>query len=129
MFFCENCENLVPVNQPENHIVTKKREKVYDTVVKYGPNRGTSQQVTGWEIVKEIKVCPSCFTKMTGQEALLAIEKPEVKKVIEPVMPRRDNRNFRPRNNSSRWDSRPVIRPPEVKRPIVEKVNNLKIVR
>lgn len=51
MYKCEKCNKQVQANVPERKVVTEKRD------VKY------SNGSEGWEIVKEIRVCPDCDTE------------------------------------------------------------------
>ena len=54
MFKCEKCgKNIGPSISPVV-VITEKREKVYP------PRTKEDREGRGWEIVKEIRVCPSC---------------------------------------------------------------------
>ena len=114
MFHCQSCKEVVAAGQPENHVVVEKRDKTYENVEQRGPNRGGMKTTTGWEIAKTIRVCPTCYSRMTGLVPTISQPKEEklVTKVTEPV------RTFRPRKQS--LQSRP-------RTPIVEKVNNFKM--
>jgi hypothetical protein len=105
MFRCESekCRQLVLPGQPENHIVTERRETVYETKIlkkisakgqdgqggrktrrkrKY-KDTGKIKVTKGWEIAKEIRVCPECYQHLTGQTPKIMEQeskKPEFKK-------------------------------------------------
>ena len=83
MFRCENkgCNTITLSQQPENKIVLEKRPMTYENTIKRGKNKGTVQTTTGWEIIKEIRVCPDCYKEITGEEPrkFKPIEKKPVK--------------------------------------------------
>lgn len=59
---------LIGPNIPMNKVVVEKRERVYEKTIRHGPNKGMTEQVYGWEIVKEVIVGPDTYRKMTGEE-------------------------------------------------------------
>ena len=68
-FNCDKCSKTTAPRQPINYVVTEKRDKEYFFPVKRSRenrDRETSGQSEGYETVKEIKTCPQCFTKLTG---------------------------------------------------------------
>lgn len=90
MFKCGKCGDQVEARQPQNHIVTQKRHRNYENFIKRNYERKVIYS-QGWEIVKELAVCPPCYTKHTGMAALVKEPEPERKPQFKP----RDNR---PRN-------------------------------
>tara|TARA_B100001765_G_C19495354_1_gene336235 strand:- start:1293 stop:1673 length:381 start_codon:yes stop_codon:yes gene_type:complete len=60
---------LTPMSQPCNTIIVEKRAKTYQRVVKKGKRRGFVEEIEGWEIAKEIKVCAVCYERITGLKA------------------------------------------------------------
>lgn len=114
MFRCENseCRILVKKRQPENKVVTERRNKSYEVRVRRGRYKGEVNTVHGWEIAREIRVCPDCFVKMTGLQP----------KVVQHVVPvkteRQKRRNFKderpyrkPRNKKNNEAPKPRNKP------------------
>lgn len=60
---------LAPANQPCNTIIVEKRSKVYQRTIRKGKRRGFVEEIEGWEIAKEIKVCATCYERITGLKA------------------------------------------------------------
>jgi hypothetical protein len=56
MFRCDNCNNVTTKGEPMTRRVVKKRDRVY---------LGLAGSVVGrgWEIVKELGLCPRCVEK------------------------------------------------------------------
>ena len=54
MFICEKCKSNIGPSVSPTMIVTERREKVYP------PRTKDDREGLGWEIVKEIRVCPAC---------------------------------------------------------------------
>ena len=65
-FICEKCKKTQPNNTKPKKVIMRRRDKVYplrredpldpkSTIIDNGG--------TGWEIVKEIKICTDCFGK------------------------------------------------------------------
>lgn len=71
MYRCENksCRKLVPIRTPQSKVVTETRSQVYENKIKRGKNKGKMKKTEGTEIVKEISVCPKCFSNFTGEVA------------------------------------------------------------
>lgn len=60
MYKCQACNVLSKENQSVNKLITEIRKKAYSNTViakKFKKEKVTN----GWEIVKEIQVCKSCF--------------------------------------------------------------------
>ena len=69
MFKCQQCGKSTKSNQPENKVIMETRDKNYENTVR--KSRYNKQKFSnGWEIVKEIRVCPKCYKQITGQEPL-----------------------------------------------------------
>jgi hypothetical protein len=73
MFRCQKCNKVCNAHQPQHTIITEKRAQRYYKVIKHGPNRGQGEPVDGWEIVSEQKVCPNCYTEVTGLPARVVL--------------------------------------------------------
>lgn len=75
MFRCENkgCGKAVPPRTPINFVTTEEREQTYENpVYRKGKTTKRNQFTRGTEIVKQIKVCPKCFERITGEKAQVA---------------------------------------------------------
>jgi hypothetical protein len=107
MFKCQNCNGNTEANQPVNKIIVKHRDRSYFNLIE-NPFRRQSREVNseGWEIEKEIRVCATCYTQLTGKEARKTIKREQ--EVVKEEKPR-DDRKFE-----------------QKKRPVVEVVNPLK---
>ena len=138
-FRCEHCKKQQPSGQVTNMVVTETRQRTYENELKRGKMRGTLQQSTGTEIVKQIKTCPVCYKELTGLEPRGVIipvtaisktmkvhhEKREEKRWTNP------HRTFHRGNRGSRQNNQPVVKQtrPERHGPIVEVVNPVRIVK
>ena len=82
MYRCENkgCRKLVPIRTPQSKIVTDTRPQVYENKIKRGKQKGKIKRTEGHEIVKEINVCPKCYSDLTGKVAPVPrpSKKPEI---------------------------------------------------
>lgn len=124
MFQCENdtCRKMTEPGQPVNRVVTERRDKTYQRKLRRGRDKGKVIFVQGWEIVKEIEVCPPCFASMTGLQPKTILPK------VEPQTERQKRRRFnddRPFRKTKRKPAENTNR----KKPIVEfikKVPNAK---
>jgi len=68
MFFCENCGKQVERNQPINKVVTKRRKVSYQNIRRRKRKiEEDIKETYGWEIAKEIDVCPVCYIAITGK--------------------------------------------------------------
>lgn len=73
MYICQKCLSNIPANQPSFNFTTHKRQKHYPKRLQanvFIDQNGKQQKRddpggTGYEIVKEIKVCKACFDKLT----------------------------------------------------------------
>ena len=72
MYKCQNesCNKCTQTRQPEHRVIIKERKAEYSNLVTRGRDRGGNRITTGHEIVKEIRVCPDCYYKLTGQKPL-----------------------------------------------------------
>jgi len=130
MFKCENkyCQKQVQPGQPENRIITERRDKTYRNTYKKGRDERV-KMTEGSEIVKEARVCPLCYQKLTGQQPNLLVPKPS-RSVVPLNKDRRGGRPLRkqkwtnPRRKHIRNDTSIPA-----KKPIVEIVNPLKIIK
>jgi len=123
MFKCQNkgCHRLVPRYQPVNRVVLETRSKNYVNHIKKGRNEMTVE-TSGEEIVREIDVCPECYTNITGEQPARSAQP------APPVQKHRPQRKMR--DDRGTWRNPRRGRGPEkekeVKRkPVVEKVNQL----
>jgi len=71
MYKCESkgCKRLVPSRTPQSKIVTETRRQVYENKIKRGREKGKFKRTEGSEIVREISVCPKCYSDLTGKIA------------------------------------------------------------
>jgi hypothetical protein len=134
MFRCQNqgCKTVTPPRQPENKITLETRPKTYENKIKRGKQKGTILITHGSEIIKEISVCPSCFSQLTGlkpKEARPEPQKPR-RKLSKPSF-RKDKKQWtNPRNrknqkaNSRHKKDRNKTEEPR-KAPVVEVVQPL----
>ncbi len=111
MFTCENCNTTVRTRQPENKVVTEKRIKQYQKKSK--TDRHDVDLIYGWEIVKEIRACPSCFEQLTGMEPRLIVEQ-------SPPTTQRQRRRKKSFQDEHPHKKRHVNH--QRKKPVVEKV-------
>lgn len=141
MFKCTNCGDQVAVNQPMNKVIVERRSRNYENLPKppkykdknrqgpreQGRNRSYRQNPTytsGWEIVKEIGVCPKCFLSFTGKQP----------KIKEPTPPKRANPRFIDEESTRKYGgnrNKPYEprQQKERKVPVVEVVNPVKLER
>ena len=106
MFKCQNtkCKKIggTPITtpkQPANRIITEKRPKTYTRTIRKGKQRGFVEEIEGWEIVKEIIVCPVCYEKITGLKpvtAAVSLQQLMAGKKKKPT-PKRRKKNFKNR--------------------------------
>jgi hypothetical protein len=73
MFKCQNCQTIVPANTKAQHIVAESRRKSYPYRKKafwaYNPEKQKQELIDdvggeGWEIAREIVVCPDCAANL-----------------------------------------------------------------
>ena len=125
MFRCQKCDKVTEKHQPMNKAVIETRDRTYETEIKRGKMRGTMRVTKGSEIVKEISVCPDCYTSLTG----LSPRVTDVP-VVVPSKPRFENKpNFRKDYQRRPWRNRNNQRnnqsPQTRSKPIVETVKPL----
>lgn len=65
MFKCEKSGKTTKPGEKMGKYVVKNRNKYYGT--KYNPKKRKIEKINGWEIVKEINVCPDCFQQRSNQ--------------------------------------------------------------
>lgn len=65
-FICKRCGDIQPNNTKPKNIIIQKRDKIYP-IRRENPLDLKSAIIdkggSGWEIIKEIKVCEDCFLK------------------------------------------------------------------
>lgn len=137
MFRCQNehCNIVVPPRQPINKIVTERRERTYEKTIKKGKDKGKIKIINGWEIVKEINVCPKCYRILTGKT-------PKIVEAIKtkPVFDNKPRRKFdktkkkswkNPHQKKQNTDNRNNKQEdtPKRKKPVVEVINPIKTVK
>lgn len=66
-YICDNCGKNTPPNVPCNKLVVETRPKTYVQVHKDKAGFVRETRTHGTEIVKEAKLCSSCFTLKTGK--------------------------------------------------------------
>ena len=70
-FICKKCGKIQPNNTKPKKVIVQKRNKVYP-LRRENPLDPKSTIIdnggSGWEIVKEIKVCTDCFEKVKTNE-------------------------------------------------------------
>ncbi len=94
MFTCDNCNTIPIAGQPVNMVVTEKKSVQYNNFVRSkGSNKGYWKTSDGFEIAKEIKACPSCFSTLTGKTPKIAQPKPQ-------PAPLKTEKLFKPRRTS-----------------------------
>lgn len=73
MFKCQNCQTVVPAHTKARRIVAETRFKEYPRRKKafwaYNTQKGKREEIDdigglGWEIAREIVVCPDCAAKL-----------------------------------------------------------------
>ena len=60
MYRCQKCNNLSTAKEKQNKLVVETRNVSYTNKVIVN-EKPKEIQSTGWEIVREIKVCNSCY--------------------------------------------------------------------
>ena len=118
MFRCENklCGKLTEAGQPTNRVTVETRQRTYENVIKKGRNKERVLETAGFEIVKEISVCPDCFTQMTGDKPIVAVKVEKPKFQNKPKFRDNDNKRRSKRQNTS--FKKPIV---EVVKPLGEK--------
>lgn len=120
MFKCEmqKCGVVTQPRQPANRIIVQTRKTRYENMIHRGPHKGEMLVTEGTEIVKEIKVCPTCYEIFTGNKP--AIPLPSNRTTIDPNVTKR-HRKYSERDNRPRQNPRQN----QQRKPVVEVVNPL----
>lgn len=105
--------------QPVNRVVTERRDKTYQVKVKRGYDKGKINFIQGWEIVKEIQVCPACFENMTGLQARTVLPK------IEPEQTERQKRRRFKDDRPFKKTKKKPVETSNRKKPVVEFVKRV----
>jgi hypothetical protein len=89
MFVCQNCNTHTKHRQPVNYVVTEKRPQQYRKIVRrfqdsYRYQEPQYELVDGWEIVKQVRVCPPCYSSLTGLQPVMVEEVQKVEPVRKP---------------------------------------------
>lgn len=142
MFRCENehCNITVPPRQPVNRIVIERRERTYEKTIMRGKDKGKVKEINGWEIVKEINVCPKCYRILTGKapKVVQEIKKPEFENKPRRKFDKKFDKKKKPwqnQNNKKKQTQNTEKHTPKKedtlkrKKPIVEVINPIKIVK
>jgi len=114
MFKCNHCCISTEPRQPVNRVVTERR-----WVPKW-PDSDSSEE--RWEIAKEIKTCPHCYTTLTGMQPAVKTE-PQLESigiVEEPKEKRRKSRKWKNPKVGKSFDKESPRKRPEVK--VVNKI-------
>ncbi len=118
MFHCQNCGVNVGPNQPTNKVVSNKRRKNYtNKKIILTPYREDIIYSEGWEIAKELNTCPKCYTSLTGREARVNEAPPKPIHLDKPKKPKKPKPWYK--ND----------RGPEKRKPVVETINPIRVVR
>jgi len=134
MFVCENerCGKQVEPRQPVNYIISERRKKTYDKPVKKGNRIIGVDLVEGWEIVKQLKVCPRCFKILTGKQPKMQIKPSPFQRKpakFDTRPPRRKKwRNPKDKGGSRGAGATSAQSSPK-KKPVVKKVNPIPLVK
>ena len=129
MFRCQNksCGKQVPPRQPMNRIVTERRDTTYQKKIIKRRKIVDIVDIHGWEIVREICVCPQCFIDLTGKQPKLIApqQKPQVRRYRkfgeQPSTKRKwQNPKAKKRGIHTKGAPSPI---PTRKKLIVEKIN------
>jgi len=118
-FKCQKCNVQQPSGQPMNKVVTESRPKKY--TYQYGTEyKEATETSEGWEIKKEMAVCPTCYKEMTGEEA----QKVQVEVPVKPRVQHAREEEQQPfRRHGPFRNSERKTRQEQRKAPIVEVVN------
>ena len=129
MFRCENkhCGKVVPARTPANMVTIETREKTYENpVFNHGKPTNKTCITTGFETVREIKVCPNCFRELTGeqpQEAPFQIQSRKLpvrhENKFEDSRPKQRKHWRNPKSGKRNKDNN------QHKKPVVEVINPL----
>lgn len=119
MFKCQNCNTTTEPGQPVGNVVLERRNKTYKKILR----RGDVEWVEGFEIIKEIKTCPKCYTSLTGQIAPTRRIPTVIEKKPRYTKAPRNKRKWRNPNVGNKFQD---VQLPK-KAPVVQVINPLKI--
>lgn len=139
MYRCQykGCKEIVPAGRSQLRVITETRPKEYENVVKKskkGRKKGTTLYTSGFEIAKEVPVCPACYTLITGDQPAQYIPKATINESDKP----RKSFNNRPKrkwvNPNQRKKKGPGPRKAQKedkprKAPVVEVINPMPVVK
>lgn len=95
---------ITPSKQPLNKIVIDKRPKTYQRIIRKGRGREYTEEIKGWEIVKELSVCAPCYERMTGLKALtmkVSMKQIAQRKEKKPYVKKKRTTRYKKKNNFS----------------------------
>lgn len=126
MYRCQNtsCNRIVPLRTPANFVTTETRRKVYENpVYKNGKPTKKTQLTEGFEIVKEITVCPKCYSNLTGKQPQQTRPEPKTaapkrQTGFKDTRPQRKKAWKNPKSNKTESNTR--------KKPVIEVINPVK---
>jgi hypothetical protein len=104
MYRCELTNELVGPNVPLHRVILEKRETRYERVMRHGRNKGQTETVYGWEIVKEANVSPTKYEELTGLKATLS----QVTPVAKDVKVFEEERDYRRPNRRQYQERKPL---------------------
>ena len=118
MYKCEasNCKQnggtpITSTREPCNKIIIEKRPKIYQRTIRKGKKRGVVEQIEGWEIAKEIKVCACCYEKITGLKAATPGSS------LKALMQKKEKKPTFKKKKKFRKNKKPSNRPHQKRRP------------
>ena len=96
---------ITPPRQPANLIITERRPKTYKRTIRRGRQKGFVEEIQGWEIAKEIKVCAICYEKITGlKPATAGLSLKQV--MAKPVFKKKKPQKYKKKKNSRNFSSK-----------------------
>ncbi len=119
MFKCQNCNANTALGQPAGNVVIERRSKTYKKLLR----KGDIAWVEGFEVVKEIKTCPKCYTSLTGQQAPTKRIPTVIEKKPRYSKSPRKKRKWRNPNMGNKFQDLQTSK----KKPVVQVINPLKI--
>lgn len=66
---CQHSGKVIGPGIRQFRVVTERRVKQYQKEIRYGRDKGSFEQVEGWEIAKELVVGPEAYEELTGEKA------------------------------------------------------------
>jgi hypothetical protein len=95
MYRCQNCNVLVPAGTKVHRAVVETRPKVYTAQAppagrkrKNTKGRFQANETSGWEIVRELQVCTTCYADLaeTVEAAANVLPAPTMESVLSDAM-------------------------------------------